>query len=254
MSTEKRTVATLLTSSTQSLPHEVRARLTTLLLRGELDLESIADIRTSLGVDTPDALRISGEYEQLAQRLGRDAARGVMLGVCAASSEDGAPMLVWTAPDAPAAARRTAQVVADLVDHANHTLLVVGYSLTKAAAPFVGSMAAAARRGVSCSFVADRMEEKLATLVKLWPPDVGLPQLWTRPANPDDKQSALHAKFLVVDSRRLLLTSANLTYHGFHGNIEMGVLLEGSVAAEAEHLAREWGKAGLILRVGAPAA
>jgi phosphatidylserine/phosphatidylglycerophosphate/cardiolipin synthase-like enzyme len=57
------------------------------------------------------------------------------------------------------------------------------------------------------------MEDKLGTLLEHWPHDLGLPPLWSRPANPDDEQSALHAKFIVVDSKRLLVTSANLTYH-----------------------------------------
>jgi phosphatidylserine/phosphatidylglycerophosphate/cardiolipin synthase-like enzyme len=98
------------------------------------------------------------------------------------------------------------------------------------------------------------MEEKLSTLTKLWPNDLGLPMMWTRPADPADDQSALHAKFVVADARRLLLTSANLTYHGFHGNIEVGVLLEGKVAMDAEDLVREWSRVKLIRRVTGPSA
>jgi phosphatidylserine/phosphatidylglycerophosphate/cardiolipin synthase-like enzyme len=56
------------------------------------------------------------------------------------------------------------------------------------------------------------------------------------------------------DARRLLLTSANLTYHGFHGNIEVGVLLEGKVAMDAEDLVREWSRVKLIRRVTGPSA
>jgi len=142
-------------------------------------------------------------------------------------------------------------VAEEMVRGAGHTAIVVGYSLTNAAAPLIAVMAEAAARGVVCSIIADRMEDKLATLVAHWPGEQGLPLLWTRPADPTDAQSALHAKFIVVDSRRLLVTSANLTYHGFRGNIELGVLLEGPVAADAERLIREWSKAGLIHRVGA---
>jgi phosphatidylserine/phosphatidylglycerophosphate/cardiolipin synthase-like enzyme len=236
---------------TRSLPPSLKVKLTELIAAGELDLTSTVELRESLTLGTPEASAISAEYRQLAEQYGPDVARGVLLGVCSVHMTDVRPQLVWTAPGAPAAARRTAQVVADVVASAQRSVVVVGYSMTKAAAPLVGVVAGVARRGITCSFVADRMEEKLKTLVDLWPADLGLPSLWTRPADPNDQQSALHAKFIVVDRHRLLITSANLTYHGFHGNIELGVLLEGPVAGEAEQLVREWIKAGLIRQVGA---
>lgn len=237
----------------RSLPHRVRSRIAELILGKQLDLASTSDVRTQLGLGTPDAAVLSAEFRQLTDRFGADMARGVVVGVCSDQTASIRPQLVWTAPGAPAAARRTAQVINDLVGKAKEDLLVVGYSLTKAAGPFIAAVAEAAARGVTCTVVADRMEEKLATLAELWPSQIGLPRLWTRPPNAADEKSALHAKFVVVDRHRLLLTSANLTYHGFHGNMEVGVLLEGSVAAEAEQLVREWSKAGLIRRVGAPA-
>ena len=42
----------------------------------------------------------------------------------------------------------------------------------------------------------------------------------------DDRMAALHAKVIVVDKQRALITSSNLSYHGIEGNIEMGVLIE----------------------------
>jgi phosphatidylserine/phosphatidylglycerophosphate/cardiolipin synthase-like enzyme len=45
--------------------------------------------------------------------------------------------------------------------------------------------------------------------------------------------AALHAKATIVDGRRLLLTSANLTYHGLGGNIELGALIEDDKADPA---------------------
>ena len=42
----------------------------------------------------------------------------------------------------------------------------------------------------------------------------------------DDKMAALHAKVISVDQRKTLITSANLSYHGQQGNIELGTLIE----------------------------
>lgn len=240
-----------LVQTVRALPPGVRSSLARLLVAGGVNWASTAGVRTALGIGTLEATALSRAFSRASARLGDDVARGVLIGATAGTLAGPEPQLVWTAPGAPAAARRTAQVASEIIREAARTAIVVGYSLTKAAAPFLTILAEAARRGVSCSIVADRMEDKLATLAQHWPKDLGLPPMWTRPEDPEDSQSALHAKFIVVDSKRLLVTSANLTYHGFHGNIEMGVLVEGPVAAEAEGLVREWAKAGLIRRVGA---
>lgn len=241
-----------LVQTVRALPTSVRFSLARLLVAGGVNWASTAGVRTALGIGTLDATALSRAFSRASDRWGDDVARGVLIGATAGISGDRQPQLVWTAPGAPAAARGTPQVASEMLKEAARTAIVVGYSLTKAAAPFIAELAEATRRGVTCTLVADRMEDKLSTLSSHWPSDIGLPPMWSRPPSQDDEQSALHAKFIVVDSRRLLVTSANLTYHGFHGNIELGVLLEGGVAAEAEGLVREWSKAGLIRRVGAP--
>ena len=48
----------------------------------------------------------------------------------------------------------------------------------------------------------------------------------------EDKMAALHAKIVVSDARRSLVSSANLSYHGMQGNIEMGFLIESSEKAK----------------------
>ena len=44
--------------------------------------------------------------------------------------------------------------------------------------------------------------------------------------------AALHAKIIVSDARKALVSSANLSYHGMQGNIEMGFLIESSDKAK----------------------
>ena len=50
--------------------------------------------------------------------------------------------------------------------------------------------------------------------------------------NKDDRMAALHAKILVVDKKISLISSANLSYHGMSGNIEMGLLLSSEEKAK----------------------
>ena len=47
-----------------------------------------------------------------------------------------------------------------------------------------------------------------------------------------DTMSALHAKVISVDGETTLITSANLSYHGQEGNIELGTLCQSAEIAE----------------------
>ena len=43
----------------------------------------------------------------------------------------------------------------------------------------------------------------------------------------------MHAKCLLVDTVDLLVASVNFTFHGLHGNTEIGIRLGGAPAGEA---------------------
>ena len=44
--------------------------------------------------------------------------------------------------------------------------------------------------------------------------------------------AALHAKVISFDQQQTLITSANLSYHGQQGNIELGTLIESKQIAK----------------------
>ena len=46
----------------------------------------------------------------------------------------------------------------------------------------------------------------------------------------------MHAKCLLIDASDLLITSANFTFHGLHGNIEIGIRISGPPAVEARKI------------------
>ena len=48
----------------------------------------------------------------------------------------------------------------------------------------------------------------------------------------NDQMSALHAKVISADKKYTLITSANLSYHGQLGNIELGTLVESPAFAK----------------------
>lgn len=61
--------------------------------------------------------------------------------------------------------------------------------------------------------------------------------------------SSMHAKCLLVDGTDLLVTSANFTFHGLHGNIEIGVRLSGPPASEARKMFSHLVETGIVEEV-----
>jgi phosphatidylserine/phosphatidylglycerophosphate/cardiolipin synthase-like enzyme len=154
-----------------------------------------------------------------------------------ASAEAAQAHLVWTGPVGTVVpARSTLSVLLELIDTARQEIVILGYALTEGAAEVFAHLAAARQRGIRIVIIGNRLEQRLPMIHAAWPAGVQLPELYTRPVSPDDPQSALHAKLALTDHRRMLVTSANLTYHGLAGNIEIGVLVEGDVAADAVQL------------------
>lgn len=142
--------------------------------------------------------------------------------------------LVWTGPDTPGVARRTTYSVAlQLLREAREEAIVVGYALTRGAEQIIAEFARARARGVHLSLIGQRLDTMLHIVRAAWPVEQPLPDLYSFEPPEDDLIAALHAKLIVVDRSRMLVTSANLTYHGLRANIEIGVLCQGPVARDA---------------------
>ena len=160
---------------------------------------------------------------------------------------------VWTGPDAGQPVRLTASVMAEVIDAAEHRLLVISFAAYKIP-QVLDRLEAAAQRGVIVDIVLESGKDKGGTLsfdqlpaftrldrvrVWHWPPD-------KRP----DAGGSLHAKAIVADDAVALVTSANLTGHALANNIELGLLARdpsaaGDITAHVAGLMRE----GILMRV-----
>ena len=141
-----------------------------------------------------------------------------------------------TQPHAVARIRTTGGVARDVINGCAEQLLVVGYSVTTdaalagLAARTVAAMGAAAARGVVVTALLHRDETNRSAMLAAWTPSAPRPRFYTWPDQPGDAMAKMHAKVLVADKRDALVTSANLTYHGFVGNVEMGLRVSGAPA------------------------
>lgn len=173
--------------------------------------------------------------------------------------------LVWTGPETRAStAKSTSLVVANLFNSATRSVLVGGYAFDRAEIlePLHRGMK---ERGVTVTMfvdiegTADRIEDAAAHATRFI--DKFFHRVWTfgtpkpdvyydpRTAVKGPPWASLHAKCIIVDDERTLVTSANFTDRGQQRNIEAGVLIEDR--GYSEDLAGHWRQLvteGFVLR------
>jgi phosphatidylserine/phosphatidylglycerophosphate/cardiolipin synthase-like enzyme len=143
-----------------------------------------------------------------------------------------AELVATLPPDTPGLARPTERVVREMIGRAKTEIILLGYELTDTG--LVELLGAASARGVSVIMICDRNRGAVRTVRAGWPQGPQRPRIFQDCERTDGAPFAsMHAKCLLIDSEDLLITSANFTFHGLHGNIEIGIRVNGQPAAEA---------------------
>ncbi len=168
--------------------------------------------------------------------------------------------LVWSGPSTHRVpVRSTAQVLIDVVEAAEHDVLLMTYS-AKPYPPLLAALTAARGRGVAVAVIVETIQGAAGAIVGSEPAtaflDVPGVELWHWPtARRAESGAKMHAKLAVADGRMLFVSSANLTQSGVAKNIEAGVLIHGGSAPRraVEHI-RELTASGVLsrLQVGEP--
>ena len=148
------------------------------------------------------------------------------------SSATDAELVATLPPGLPGLARTTAQIVSEMLQPPLGEVILLGYELTD---PNTMSLLVEAEAaGADVIAICDRTRGAAERIL-----ESGLhrARVFQDRERPDGAPYAsMHAKCLLVDGRDLLVTSANFTFHGLHGNIEIGVRLSGAPAAEARQV------------------
>ena len=132
--------------------------------------------------------------------------------------------LITTAP--PSFLLKTKRInnaVKEIVENAKKSLLITGYSISEFVEDIIDTIIEKSQRGLFVKiFINDLSKQK--SIDKLLRYQGKFLQLYNY-ANNDDKMAALHAKIILADGERAIISSANLSYHGMSGNIDMGTLI-----------------------------
>ncbi len=144
---------------------------------------------------------------------------------------DKVSLVVTAPPSFRIDAKPTMTVVRSMLEGAGRNILITGYSLSSYFSELTDTIIDKSQRGVFVKFFINNIE-KQPDVDKLLRYKGRFLQIYDY-SNEEDKMAALHAKVISVDMKQTLITSANLSYHGQQGNIELGALVE------SEHTAKQ---------------
>lgn len=131
-----------------------------------------------------------------------------------------------------------------MINDSNDSIIFVGYAMTDQENEeiFKAFKKASKERGVNIKIIFDKAtkakkwgkwtKSPKQIIAKLWGNIEHYPEIYSY----DDKDSSLHAKFLIIDEKEILVTSANMTDRAMTRNLEMGIRHKGKIAKDAAEL------------------
>lgn len=204
-----------------------------LLLHSIYNSFSVDDKLISSALDNV-VTSLQNRYPKLSDREAREI--GQMLHAAWKNdSEETIELVATTPPSFSIKAKTTVNTVVDLINGANKTILLTGYSLSEYFSDMIDLLIQKSKQGVLVKFFANSLQgqpeyEKLVRhkghFLKIYDYQ-----------KKEDRMAALHAKVISVDQQTTLITSANLSYHGQEGNIELGTYIKSQdIAKQIEDL------------------
>ena len=139
--------------------------------------------------------------------------------------------LVVTAPPTFAIRTMSTKVTVESMIHsAVSSILITGYSLSDYFSSLVDEIILKSQRGVFVKFFVNDIDRQLE-FDKVLRYKGRFLKVYNFPRQEEDRMAALHAKVISVDRKEALITSANLSYHGQEGNLEMGTHIDSPAVA-----------------------
>jgi phosphatidylserine/phosphatidylglycerophosphate/cardiolipin synthase-like enzyme len=199
-----------------------------------------ADLKGVVAGAGPAAIH---DVDQLAQAwaatpdlTGAGVALALRVGLASRRDADGRRSTpVWTGPGAAGERRLTANVLHELIARATERVLLISFAAFTLS-EVASDLQCAADRGCMVDVVFETEEDSAGRYdgpgVAAFAHVTGITR-WRWPADKRPAGAVLHAKVLVVDGRRALVGSANLTRRALEANIEAGVVINDQHVASA---------------------
>ena len=149
--------------------------------------------------------------------------------------------LVMTGPDNfRLPARKIQAAIVDLLSGAEKSITMTGYSVSDYFSTALDEIIRKSQQGVYVTLYMNDIKGNKDAIQRMLDYRSKFLRVYEYQKSGDDRMAALHAKLAVTDRRRFIISSANLSYHGMAGNIEMGIVMESpEKAAQIEDVLRQ---------------
>ena len=136
-------------------------------------------------------------------------------------------------------ARKINEVITNMIQDSQKSITLTGYSVSDYFSEMIDLIISKSQQGIYVRLYLNDYEKHKTNLKRQM--DLRTKHLRVFDyQKQDDEMAALHAKTIVVDEKELLVSSANLSYHGMQGNVEMGIrLVSEDKAKQVESLLKE---------------
>lgn len=200
---------------------------------GNIRLDILLDeLKNSIdeGNDPADSIRaIKRRFTSVSDKEAEDIYTLVSGAINTQSKENAS--IVLTAPTSfSLKAKTTKNTVSMMLEGAEKSIMITGYSLSEYFNDMVDLIIRKSQKGVFVKFYVNNIGSQ-DNFDKLCRYKGRFLKIYNYPRS-EDTMAALHAKVISVDGEKTLITSANLSYHGQQGNIELGALIESKVMAK----------------------
>lgn len=129
--------------------------------------------------------------------------------------------LVVTAPPSFEIREKVTKVTVDqMLEKASKSITITGYAVSEYFKDAIDVIIKKSHKGVIVKFFVNKIDSQ-KNYSKLLDNRGDSLQIYNY-SNESDAMAALHAKVISIDRKETLITSANLSYHGQEGNIELG--------------------------------
>jgi phosphatidylserine/phosphatidylglycerophosphate/cardiolipin synthase-like enzyme len=127
--------------------------------------------------------------------------------------------------------RKTRPVIEELINGASKSIFLTGYSISDHFEEMLKLIDKRSREGVVVELFVNKYDTVKLHLMEINHKNRHFLKVYEYKGKSDDKMAALHAKTIIVDDSKAFVSSANLSYHGLDGNVEIGALITSSEKA-----------------------
>lgn len=192
------------------------------ILLGQIENDRLAKTKTSIP-------QIMQRYPSLSWKQAEEIYEMVSAAYMENSGID-ASLVATVPPSFSVKAKSTKNTVESLIYGAERNILITGYSLSGYFSDLLEVLIDKSQKGVYIKFFINNIETQ-KSLDKLCRYKGRFLHIYDFFGG-TDSMAALHAKVISVDQEKTLITSANLSYHGQEGNIELGTLVKSTEIAK----------------------